>query len=225
MDSERLLGTRFLTLNQAIEEIKKVFQTCNKLNLAELVDKKVLKTCFVCPMHIGLMEGEKLRELLHTIECEPIHSEIGSLISGEIRELTISQVKYKNQNCRVLIKNKFSDWSLEEIQEQLKCKPLSLNHLGFELSHTPLNTDNLFIDSQSLYEYLDFKPEKLLIAIEDLTTKLALQDKEIWHLRSRGASTYSTPALEVVKAVIQEFWEDWTPESNKTLNKSQLRIG
>ena len=50
------------------------------------------------------MKGEKLKGLLHTIECEPIHNEIGSLISGEIKELPIAQVKYKSQKGRVLIK-------------------------------------------------------------------------------------------------------------------------
>ena len=169
------------------------------------------------------MKGEKLKGLLHTIECEPIHNEIGSLISGEIKELPIAQVKYKSQKGRVLIKNKFSDWSFEEIQEQLKRKPLSLKPLGFELSHTLLSRENLFIDSQSLHEYLDFKPQKLLIAIDDLTTKLALQDKEISDLRRKSSSTYSTPALEVVKAVIQEFWEDWTPESNKNIKQATIK--
>ncbi|MFH4065976.1 hypothetical protein WAI74_18325 [Acinetobacter baumannii] len=74
-----------------------------------------------------------------------------------------------------------------------------------------------------MHEYLDFKPQKLLIAIDDLTTKLALQDKEISDLRRKSSSTYSTPALEVVKAVIQEFWEDWTPESNKNIKQATIK--
>lgn len=222
MLSKLLLDTKLLTINQAIHEIQKVLKTCNQLNIAELVDKKVLKTCFVCNACIGLVEDDKLTELYQTEECEPIDDKIGSLISGEIRELLISNIKYKGRDGKILKKNKYSDWSLEKVQEQLQSKSVNFKSMGFELSHTAINKDTLMIDSKSLYEYLDIKPEKLLNAIDDLTTKLDLNEKEILLLRSKGTSTYSTVALEAITAVVDEFWEDW--ESNSLRDVSQTTI-
>lgn len=223
MVSKLLLDTKPLTINQAIHEIQKVLKTCNQLNIAELVDKRVLKTCFICNAYIGLVEDNKLTELYHTEECEPIDDKIGSLISGEIRELFISNIKYNGRDGKILKKNKYSDWSLEKVQEQLQSKSLNFKSMGFEPSYTTINTDTLMIDSKSLYEYLDIRPEKLLNTIDDLTKKLDFSEKEILLLKSKGTSTYSTPALDVVKAVIKEFWEDWTPESDKNIKQVTIK--
>lgn len=222
MESKLLLDTQPLTINQAIHEIRKVLKTCNLLNIAELVDKKALKTCFVCNTYIGLMDGDKLTDLFQTVECEPIDDKISSLISGEISELFISKIRYKGREGKLLKKNKYSDWSLEKVQEQLQSKSLNFKSIGFEFSHTAINKDTLMIDSKSLYEYLDFKPKKLLNVIDDLTTKLDLNEKETLLLRSKGTSTYSTAALEVITAVVNEFWEDW--ESNSSRDVSQTNI-
>lgn len=213
-----------MTINQAIKEIRKVFQSCNILNIAELVEKNILETRFICNEYIGFMDGDvRLKDLQEIIECKPIHDDLALLISGEVKELEIEKIEYKSQEYRVLIKNRYSDWSLEKVQEQLQSKFVSFKSMGFELSHTVINKDILMIDSKSLYEYLDFKPEKLLNEIDDLKTKLELNEKEILLLRSKGVSAYSTPALDVTKAVINEFWEDWTPESNKNIKQNTIK--
>lgn len=223
MFSKLSLGSHLLTINQAIKEIEKVFKTCNKFNIAELVDKNVLKTFFVCEAYIGTLEQDRLTELYHTEKCEPINENIGSLIRGEIKELLIAEIRYDGKECKVFEQNKLSDWSLEKVQEHLRFTPISnISSIGFKISHTLINIDNLMIDANSLYEYLDIKPKKLLDEIDNLKIKLDASENEILLLKGRGISTYSTPALDAINAVIHTFWDNW--ESDPTRDLSQTNI-
>lgn len=215
---------KYLTINQAIKEIRNVYQSCNILNIAELVEKKILDTRFICNEYIGFMDKNfRLKDIQEILECKPINDDIPLLISNNVKELKIEEIEYKGQKGKVLLKCKQSEWDIKQVQNLLKTKPYKFQPLGYELSHSVIKVDDILIDSKSLYEYLDFQPTKLLEKINELNKELELIKTEISKAESKKSSTYSTPALEVCQAVIQNFWEDWTPDSAKDVTQATIK--